>query len=93
MGLSRSLRSVTIEIKDDNLGPILVNVRLEVEGKTHSIDQPTVIYDGVGYNAKRFVWQGQLPMSRVLPNILYVDCMNYTDLDITKVAVSGAKKR
>jgi len=93
LGYGRELLSLTIEVMDDGLGPVLVNVRLLVESNTHSIGQPTTIFNASGYNARRFVWQGIQPMSRRIENSLEVDCVNRGGQDIKQIKISGVKKR
>ena len=91
-GRSR-LMSLTIEIEDDNLGPILINAYVLVEGVKHQIGQPTTIYDGEGNNAKRFAWDLEKPLSRYTVNVLTVEHTNYCGSDIKSVRVSGVLKR
>lgn len=73
---ARELRSFTAYVETDNVGPVLVDVHVLVEGVKHQLGQEG-IYDGDGYNAKKLTWQGQLPLSRLLPNELII---NYTNL-------------
>ena len=87
------LISLSVYIVDDNKGPLLVSVYVIIEGVKHQIKQPTGIYDGVGYNAKRFYWQGVLPISRSLVNTLVVEWANYSGSNIETVRVSGIVKR
>jgi len=93
IGYGRELRSLTIEVVDEGLGPVHVNVRLVVSENTHSIGQPTSIYHGGGYNAKRFVWQGNQPIDRRIINEIHIDCTNYCGDNIKKVKLSGVKQR
>ena len=96
VGTSRHslLKSLTIYIEDDGLGPILVNAHVLIEGKKlHQLGQPTAIYDGSGFNAKRFSWVGELPLSLNLPNVIVVQHSNNSGVDINCVRLSGVVKR
>lgn len=78
---ARELRSFTAYIETDNVGPVLVDVHVLVEGQKHQLGQEG-IFDGDGYNAKKLQWpkhggSGQLPLSRLLPNELII---NYSNL-------------
>lgn len=92
LGYGRGLRSLTAYVLEDNLGPVLVDFHLLVESLKHQLLQPTVIYDGEGYNAVRFQWQGELPMSRNIINQLVVNWANYCGDNCT-VQISGVKER
>lgn len=92
LGSGRSLRSLTVYVEEDNLGPVLVDIHILVENFKHQIGQPTAIYDGEGHNAKRLQWQGELPMSRVIENKLILNWANYCGDDVT-VRITGVKER
>ena len=90
---AKKLISLSVFIEDDKAGPILINVHLIVEGQKHQLDQPTGIYDGEGSNAKRFDWQGILPLSLILVNTLVIQHTNYSGAAINLVRVSGVVER
>ena len=89
----RALTSLTIEVVDDNKGPILVSANISFREEVHQIGQPTVIYNGDGYNAVLFTWQGEQPFNRYFSNKLNILASNYCGEDIEKVKVSGVVKR
>lgn len=89
----RRLTSLTVNIDDDGLGPILINVYILIEGRKHQLGQPTGIFDAEGDNAKRFEWQGLKPLSMILPNLLVIQYSNLSGSDIDSVTVSGVVER
>lgn len=76
----RILRSFTAYVETDNVGPVLVDVYVEINGVKHMLGQ-NVIFDGDGYNAERLFWTGELPLSRNMRNYLYVQYANYCGTD------------
>jgi len=76
----RFLRSFTAYIETDLAGPVLISVYVEALGFKHQLGEPKSIIDGEGYTAKRFNWTGELPLSRVMPNYLYIEYSNYCGL-------------
>ena len=88
------LRSLTVEIEDDGLGPILINAYILVETtKKHQLKDPEIVFDGDGDNAQRFNWTGSLPLSTILGNELVISYTNYTGNNIDSVRVSGSVQR
>lgn len=90
---SSKLISLSVFVEDDKAGPILINVHVLVEGQKHQLGQPTGIYDGEGSNAKRFDWQGILPLSLILGNDLIIQHTNYSGAAIELVRCSGVVER
>ena len=94
LGSCTQFLSLTIEIEDENLGPILVNAKVTSGVYVHQLGNPTAIYDGDGINAKRFVWdKGPLPLSRDLKNKLIISASNYCGDDIKSARFTGVKRR
>lgn len=89
----KRITSITVNIEDDNAGPILINIYVLIEGKKHQLGQPTAIYDGEGHNAKRFEWSEGKPLSLILPNQLVIEYTNLSGFDIETVTVSGVVER
>lgn len=93
LGYARSLRSLTAYIQEDNLGPVHVDFFILVNDiYKHQIGQPLAIQDGEGFNAKRFQWQKELPMSRKIINKLYFNYANYCGSNVT-IQITGFKER
>nr|BDI55278.1 MAG: hypothetical protein [uncultured archaeon] len=94
LGYGRSLRSLTANIQEDNLGPMEISFYILVEGvHKQQIGQPQPLYDGEGYStARRFQWAKELPMSRVIENKLFANYSNYCGDDLT-IEISGFKER
>ena len=89
LGNKNNLLSLTIEIDDDNKGVVLVNAYVNDGRFNRQIGKPTGIYDGTGYNEKRFSWHGQIPLSLDLVNYLYINIVNYSGQTINKINVIG----
>lgn len=92
LGSGRSIRSLTVYVDENYLGPVLVDLSVLVESYKHQIKQPTTIFNASEYNAERFQWQGELPMSRAIPNVLVINWANYCGED-TRIRISGVKER
>lgn len=94
LGYGRSLRSLTASIEEDNLGPMEISFYILVgDVHKHQIGQPRPLYDGEGYStARRFDWEGEKPMSRVIENKLFVNYSNYCGDDLT-IEIAGFKER
>ena len=85
------MRSFTAYAETDNVGPILVDAHVLVDGKKHQLGQEGV-FDGDGYNATKLTWTGELPLSRIMPNILVVSYSNYCG-DDADVRFTGTVKK
>lgn len=92
LGFRSMLESLTVYVVDDGLGPILINAYVIVEGFIHQLKQPEIIWDGVGYNARRYFWVGNLPLSKRIPNQLNIEWANYSGDDILAVRVTGTTR-
>jgi hypothetical protein len=94
LGPCTQFLSLTVEIEDENLGPILINAKVTSGSMVFQLGKPTNIFDGDGINAKRFVWdKGPLPLSRDLKNKLIINASNYCGDDIESVRFTGVKRR
>ena len=97
LGFGRALKSLTIEVIDDNLGPIHVAAWAEVEGRKYSIPDLSgnegIIFDGDGYNCNKFAWVGTMPLNRKMNNRLVIIASNYCGNNITEVRFSGVKEK
>ena len=93
IGVATVLRSLSVYIVDNALGPILINAAVLVEGKLNQIDQPREIYDGTSFNAKRFNWSGLLPLSGRISNTLILNYANFSGSEITEVRILGVVEK
>jgi len=89
---SRALLTIGAYVEDDNKGPVLIDIYIIIEGNKYPIVQD-VIFDGEGHNAKRLNWNGFLPLSKAMPNELYVIYANYSGEDIDAVRITGVLER
>ena len=94
LGRCSKFLSLTVEIEDDNLGPVLINAKVTSGSLAHQLGNPTSIFDGDGINAKRFVWdKTPLPLSRDEVNKLVISASNYCGDDINSIRFTGVKRR
>ena len=83
-----SLRSLSIYINEDALGPIFVSAYLQVDGDIHHLGQKA-IFDAAGFNAGRFEWTGDKPLSKISNNVLNIQYANYCGDNVNIVQVTG----
>ena len=87
---AKALLSLTIYIEDDNAGVVSVNPYLLAGKYVHHLgeEKDKLIYDGEGFNAKRFQWTGRKPMAS-MDNSLVIEWANYSGSAINKVSFVG----
>lgn len=94
LGVCSGFISLTINVVDDGLGPILINAKITSGSLVHQLGQPTAINDGDGINAVRFAWDKKLiPLSRSEKNLLIIQASNYCGDDIETVKFTGVKRK
>ena len=89
---SSALLEIGAYIEDANAGAVLIDIYIEIEGNKYPIKQE-VIFDAAGNNAKRLSWKGYKPLSRAMPNDLYITYTNRSGADITAVRITGVVER
>ena len=89
---ARALVELCAYIEDDNKGPVLLDIYVEVDGNKYPLPQ-AIIFDASGNNAKRYFWQGYKPLSTAMSNLLYIVYTNRSGEDINAVRVTGVVER
>jgi len=89
LGVRMEIQKLTVYVVDDNLGPVLINCYVDAGGLKRPIGEQQLIFDAEGYNAVRFDWVGNIPLSKDRKNTLYIQWANYCGDDISEIRVVG----